>query len=221
MTDPAAAKAIDSANYTIAGTGEAGASIRIYSDVVGPNDGLIAGESILGTGTVNAGSVWSVTVPLVQNSANNFIAWQKVGTDAATTADVPTITEGAPAAAKITGVVFDGTGGTVAGLDAGDEIEITFNEAVDLVGTGDTISIQDTDGTTATITLGATETTWALTVGDTVLTLTIVSPPFPAGGTVPGILGLTQITAITGFEGADGLAINVAGSGNARNFTVT
>ena len=75
VTDPAAAKAIDSANYTIKGTGEVGATIRIYADT--DNDGL-ANEALLGSSTVLSSGIWSVTVPLTQNAANDFVAWQRV-----------------------------------------------------------------------------------------------------------------------------------------------
>ena len=220
VTDPAAAKSIDSANYTIKGTGEVGASIRIYTDVVGPNDTLIAGETQVGSGTVNTGGVWSVTVPLTQNTANNFVAWQRVQVgDTPTLADVPTITEGAPAAAKLTSSTFGAF--APAGFGAPDTITIVFNEAVANVGNGDSLGIVDQDGSSATIVLGA-DTTWTLTVSDTTLTLTIVNAPFATGGTTPGITnGPVQITSITGFQGADGLAIDLAGSGAGRVFTVS
>ena len=216
VTDPASAKSIDSANYAIKGTGEVGATIRIYADT--NNDGL-ANEAVLGSSTVLSSGIWSVTVPLVQNTANNFVAWQRVSVgDTPTLADVPTITEGAPAAAKLTTSVFTPAG--AAGLSAGDVITLTFNEAVANVGSGDSLAIVDQDGSSATIVLGG-DTTFALSAGDTVLTLTIVNPPFATGGTTAGILGPTQITTITGFQGADGLAIDLAGSGAGRVFTVS
>jgi hypothetical protein len=216
VTDPSAAKTIDSGNYVIKGTGEDAALIRIYSDD-NPHDGLIAGETVLGSTTVASDGSWSVTVPLVQNADNNFVAWQRVTVTATpTTAHVPTITEGAPAAAKITTSVGAnaGTGGI---LDPSDTIVITFNEKVAGVSNGDSIAVLDQDGSTATLVLGA-DVGWALSAGDTVLTLTINTFVFASGGTTIGIQPSTQIQSITGFQGDDGLPINVAGSGGGRVF---
>ena len=107
-----------------------------------------------------------------------------------------------------------------AGLSNGDTITLTFNEAVANVGSGDSLAVVDQDGSSATIVLGG-DTTFVLSASDTVLTLTIVNPPFATGGTTAGISGPTQITTITGFQGADGLAIDLAGSGAGRVFNVS
>lgn len=236
VTDPAAAKSIDSANYAIKGTGQVGATIRIYTDVyecgvaplpicappIAPDDGGITGETNLGSTTVNSDGTWSVTVPLVQNKANNFVAWQRVAVgDTPTLANVPTITEGAPAAAKMSSSAAT-NGGTLNLLGPGDQIVITFNEKVAGVGTGDSIAIIDQDGSTATLTL-----TSGLANGDVgfsldatgqILTLQINTFVFATGGTTTNIQPSAQITAITGFQGDDGLAIDVAGSGSGRVF---
>jgi hypothetical protein len=214
VTSPSSATSIDSNNYTIKGTGEAGAAIRIYVDFGGPD------ETVLGTDTVAADKTWAVTVPLVQDAANDFTAWQRVGTDPFSTVAVPTITEGAPAAAVISN--SDATNGGVAGvLDVGDTITITFNEGITGVGAGDTISVIDSDGSTAVLTLGS-DVSYAVStnvVTNDTLTLTVTNLLFATGGSIAGqINNVAQIQSISGFTGADGLAINVTGSGAGRVF---
>jgi hypothetical protein len=218
VTDPSAAKSIDSNNYTIKGTGEVGAAIRIYADT--NNDGL-AIEAVLGTDTVAADGTWAVTVPLLQNNANDFVAWQKVGTGTPTLANVPTITEGAPAAAKL----LSSTGANVAPSAAGtlgpnDTITIVFNEAITGVGAGDTVTIIDQDGSTAVLTNGdnATFAYATTTITNDTLVITVDTFVFATGGTVTGIQPAAQVQAVSGFNGLDGLDINVAGSGSGRVF---
>jgi hypothetical protein len=218
VTVPSAATSIDSNNYTIKGTGEVGAAIRIYADT--DNNGA-ADEAVLGTDTVAADGSWSVTVPLQQDAANNFVAWQKVGTATPTLADVPTITEGAPAAATILSST-GANGGTAGVLDVGDTIVIVFSEAIAGVSSGDTVSLIDSDGSTAVLTVGSdvSSAVSTTTVTNDTLTLTVTNLLFATGGSTPGQINTTaQIQAISGFQGADGLAINVTGSGAGRVFT--
>jgi len=215
VTQPSKAVAIDSNNYTIKGTGDAGAAIRIYVDYGGP------GETVLGTDTVAADKTWSVTVPLVQDAANVFTAYQKVSSTDISTLTVPTITEGAPAAATI-----DATYGFDDGFSPGelaplDQIDIYFSETVAGVGAGDTVTIIDQDGSTAVLTLGD-NVSYSLVDGpagtDTILVLVVQNLIFATGGTATGIQPAAQIQAVSGFKGADGLDINVTGSGSGRVF---
>ena len=219
VTTPSSATTIDANNFTVLGTGEPGYVTAIYDDA--DDDGVRdTGEAKLAEGT-NAGGSWALTVPLQQNAVNDFVVTQRKtsGTDdVGTGVGVPAITEGAPAAAKLTSSVFTPVG--AAGLSVGDVITLTFDEKIAGVGSGDSLDIKDQDASTATIVLG-TDTTFALSAGDTVLTLTIVNPPFATGGTTAGILGPTQITAINGFQGDDGLAIDLTGSGGGRVFNVS
>jgi hypothetical protein len=219
VTDPSAAKSIDSNTYLIKGTGEVGASIRVYSDAA--NNGYDATDTVLGTDTVAADGTWSVLVPLVQNTANNFTAYQKIGTASPTYADVPTITEGAPAAAKL----LSSTGANVAPSAAGtlgpnDTITIVFNEAITGVGAGDTVTIIDQDGSTAVLTNGdnASFAYATTTITNDTLVITVDTFVFATGGTVTGIQPAAQVQAVSGFNGLDGLDINVAGSGSGRVF---
>ena len=219
VTNPSKATSIDSNNFLVTGSGEPGYTIAVHNDA--NNDANTTGESKVAEGTISPSGSWSLSVPLQQNAANDFVATQRKTAATAVPGpgtDVPTITEGAPVAAKLTKSVFGAS--APAGLSTGDTITLTFNEKIAGVGSGDSLGIVDQDGSIATIVLG-TDTTFALSVGDTVLTLTIVNAPFATGGTTAGILGATQITSITGFQGDDGLAINLAGSGGGRVFTVS
>jgi hypothetical protein len=223
VTTPSTATAIDSDNFVISGTGEPGYTVAIHNDI-GDDLAIVSGTDIkLAEGTIAGDGTWSLTVPLVQGAANNFVATQRITAATAQPTpgtDVPTITEGAPVAAKLTSSVFAASGS--AGLSNGDTITLTFNEKIAGVGSGDSLTIVDQDGSTATIVIG-TDTTFVFTdaPANKVLQLVIVNAPFATGGTTAGILGPTQITAINGFQGADGLAIDLPASGAGRVFTVS
>jgi len=217
VTDPSAAKTVDANSFTIKGAADPGATVRIKVDLNDDGDALDAGEGTVASGTATVDGAYSVPVSLTQDAANNFVAHQipSGGVEGAAV-HVPTITEGANVAAKMS--TSAATNGGVAGiLDPGDAIVITFNEKVAGVGTGDTLSIIDVDGSSATLTCGP-DVTCVVSGGDLVLTLTINSVVFASGGSPAGIQPSAQFTAVSGFLGDDGLAISVIGSGSGRVF---
>ena len=99
-------------------------------------------------------------------------------------------------------------------VEAGDSFTVTFSEKMNAAAT--TVSIQDQDGTTGTITCGGNATcTWnstATTGADTVLTVTLQAPLTPASGTTPGMQIPFNITAFTGVTDTSGNPPNVLGS---------
>ena len=122
--------------------------------------------------------------------------------------NVDTITGGptpppAPTGPVATATVNDGNGD--GNLEGGDEFVITFSEAINPAGVGTTattLTINDSDGTTDTITCAA---DCVLTVGNTVLT--IPNGGFPTGttpvGGTPGFQGNLTVTDTTGLVAAD------------------
>ena len=209
VTDPAAPTSVDAASYAIKGTADPGAAVRIHQDL--NNNGLIdAGEGIVATGTATEDGAWTVTTPLTQNAANNFVATQiPVGGVASLPVDVPTITEAVSAGATLTSTT--GANGGVAGvLDPGDTITIVFSENLSGVGGNDTISLADSDGTTVTLTNGTNATFTNAVANTLVVTITAAVPG--TGGTTGGIQPIATVTAVTGFTDDDGEAINVTGS---------
>ncbi len=94
VTSPAAATSVNAATFPITGTAEAGSLVRVYIDV--NNNGVIdAGDTVVSQQQLGVGATaFSVTTPLTQDAANNFLVR---ATDAAnnqsTPVDVPTITE--------------------------------------------------------------------------------------------------------------------------------
>jgi hypothetical protein len=210
---------VDAGSYAIKGTGQPGATANIRSDVDG--DGVQdAGDNIIASSTVDPDGNWTVTVPLVQNAANEFLATQTVSAvESAPALNVATINEAASAGATITasGVVgvIDGDGV----IDAGDTIRIVFSENLSGVGSGDVITLTDPDGTTGTITAGtnATFTQNPGGLGLNVLDVTITAA-IPVAGGSGGVGSPATINSIAGFTDDDGEAINVTGSGAARSF---
>ncbi|MGB0931737.1 MAG: beta strand repeat-containing protein, partial [Chitinophagales bacterium] len=72
VTSPAAATTVNQATFSIVGTAEANALVRVYSDA--NNDGSISGESILHTQQLNGGATsFSIATTLSQDAANNFL----------------------------------------------------------------------------------------------------------------------------------------------------
>jgi hypothetical protein len=215
VTDPAAATTVDAGSYAIKGTADPGATIRIRQDVDG-DGALDPGEGIVATGTANEDGAWTVSTPLAQGVANEFLASQVPSGSVTESAvvDVPTITEGASAGATFTSSVGanGGTGGT---LDPGDTIVITFSENLFGVGSGDTLTVLDLDNSTGTITNG-TNATFA--VAGNVLTVTITAVVPTVGGS-GGIQGTATITAVGGFTDDDNEAINVVSNPAGRTFT--
>ncbi len=217
VTTPSSATSVDADNFAVKGTGDVGAAIKVYSDLVGPNDGLIAGETVLGTGTVASDGSWSVTVPLTQDSPNDFLATQKPtdGTESAPV-DVPTITEGPPAAAKIAPSLW--TDATPDGLNIGDVLVLNFTEDVKAPTTGDLIELVDGDGTRVSLTCSS-QVTCVATDSDTITATVVLFPVIITVGSTAGLSSPAQIDLLTGFVGTDGLAVNVSGSGVNRQLT--
>ncbi|MGH8924043.1 MAG: S-layer homology domain-containing protein [Acidimicrobiia bacterium] len=214
VTDPpAAGVTVDATSYPIVGTGAPGATINIGLDTNNDGDAGDPGEGTVASGVVDVDGNWTVTTPLVQNAANNFVATQV--SPAAGPVDVPTITEAASAGATITasGVVGVPDGDGV--IDAGDVIRINFSESLSGVSNGDMITLTDPDGTTGTITFGTNASFDASVAGQLDVTITAAIPV--AGGS-GGVGTPATINSISGFTDDDGEAINVTGSGAARTF---
>jgi len=96
-------------------------------------------------------------------------------------------------------------------VEAGDAFSVTFSEKMNAA--ANTISIQDQDGTTATITCGTNATcSWNTTTTTTVLTVTMTSALVPNSGTTPGMQIPFNITAFTGVTDTSGNPPNVLGS---------
>ncbi len=130
--------------------------------------------------------------------------------------NVPTITEGASAGATFTSSVGANFAPSVVGqLSPNDTITITFSEPLAGVDGSDTITVIDSDGSTATITRGL-NSTWA--VASNVLTMTVTAVLPSAGGTTGGIQTPATITAVGGFTDDDGEAINVTSNAAGRTF---
>lgn len=217
VTDPAAATTVDAASYAIKGTADPGATIRIRQDVDG-DGALDPGENVIATGTADADGNWTVSAPLAQGVANEFLASQIPSGSVTESAvvDVPTITEGASAGATFTSSVGANVAPSVAGtLSPNDTITITFSENLSGVGSGDTITVLDIDNSTGTITNG-TNATFA--VAGNVLTVTITGVVPTVGGT-GGIQTQATVTAVGGFTDDDGEAINVTSNAAGRTFT--
>jgi len=96
-------------------------------------------------------------------------------------------------------------------VEAGDAFSVTFSEKMNAAAT--TISIQDQDGTTSTITCGTNATcSWNTATTTTVLTVTMTSALTPSLGTTPGMQIPFNITAFTGVTDTSSNPPNVLGS---------
>jgi hypothetical protein len=221
VTDPVAAGVtVDAATYAIKGTSDPGATIRIRADVApvglprGPEDGIVA------TGTADADGNWTVTVPLAQGVANEFLASQvPSGGVEGLSIDVPTITESASAGATFQSTVLFATNANTI-LDPGDTIRIDFSENISGVDGSDTITVVDVDGSTATITRGL-NSTWTVQAPGDVLDIAITAVVPASGGTTGGINSTATVTAVGGFTDDDGEAINVTSNPAGRTFTIS
>jgi hypothetical protein len=94
ITSPASPTNVMAANFTITGTAEANALVRIYRDL-NSNGVLDSGEPVVGSQQLAGGNVnFGISTPLIAASINRFLA---TATDAATNestaVNVPTITE--------------------------------------------------------------------------------------------------------------------------------
>jgi hypothetical protein len=94
--------------------------------------------------------------------------------------------------------------------DAGDSFTVTFSEKMNGATNG-TISIQDQDGTTGTITCG-TNATCAWNTAVTTMTVTLTAGVTPTAGTTPGMQIPFNITALTQVQDVAGNPPNVLGS---------
>jgi hypothetical protein len=211
---PSAATTVDAFSATVSGTSVAGYTIRVYNDLDNDNT-LDAGEPLVATTTSSATGTWSVSVPLIQNAANNFIVTQRSAPAAADGpyVDVFTITEGAAAAAQLAAPSAATNGGVVGVLDVGDTIVVNFNEDVAAAGTGDTIDLLEVaGGTSVRLTIGTNATATLDADADTI-TFTVTGAPTVLNAGNDGVVtSPAVIQALGGAVGADGLAVNVAGS---------
>ena len=220
VTDPAAAGVtVDATTYSIKGTSDPGATIRIRHDVAPTGLPRGAEDGIAATGTADVDGNWTVVTPLVQDAANEFLASQIPSGSSTESAsvDVPTITESASAGATITATTETNGGGAggLGVLDPGDVLTITFSEAIAGLSNGDTITVVDVDGSTGTLIRG-TNSTMTLDATGTIMTVTVTTVVSTSGGTTGGIQAPATITAVGGFTDDDGEAINVTANGAAR-----
>jgi hypothetical protein len=218
VTTPSAATTATGTTTTIVGTSDPGALIRVKQDLNNDNDAADPGEGTVATATADENGNWTVVVPLLTGTANNFVVTQDPAGAAVESApvDVFTITQGASAGATLTASA--GTnGGTLGILDPVDTISITFSEPVLGISSGDVITVLDSDGTTGTLTIG----TNALLVsgeGTATIVVRVTGAVVVSGGT-GGVNPTASIQTITGFTDDDGQAINVLGSGAGRSFS--
>jgi hypothetical protein len=207
----------DAASYAIKGTGQPGATANIRSDVNG--DGIQdAGDNIIASATVDPDGNWTVTVPLVQNAANEFLATQTVSAVESAALNVATINEAASAGATFTTTTLFVTNANTI-LDPGDTIRIDFSENLAGVDGSDTITVVDVDGSTATITRGV-NSTWTVQAPGDILDIAITAVLPASGGTTGGINNTATVTAVGGFTDDDGEAINVTSNPAGRTFTI-
>lgn len=96
ITTPASAVSVNSPSFNIVGTAQPNALVRIYRDF--NNDGVINGPDVVvgQQQLVSAGVDFTITVPLIQNAANDFLATAEVtGQTESAPTNVPTITDNA------------------------------------------------------------------------------------------------------------------------------
>jgi hypothetical protein len=221
VTAPAAGGVtVDATTYLITGTGVATYTVAIYSDVDNGTT-INAPDAKVGEGTVAADGTWAISVPISQNSANNFTANQRVlSTDGnGTPIDVPTITESAATAAIIL-TTTSSNGGVVASLDTGDTIIVNFNEDVTAPNAGDFVEVSETGGggTAVRLTCG-TNATCALDDADSI-SLLVTGPPTIVNVGDNGVVNTTGIiTLLSGFVGVDTQAIGATSPAANRTFT--
>ncbi|QEL19430.1 Ig-like domain-containing protein [Limnoglobus roseus] len=105
VTNPTAPTSVHAAIFTLTGTAEPNALVRVYRDT-NDNNAVDTGEQVVAqVQLIGGASVFSLSVPLNQNAANTFVA---TATDAVKNesfpVDVPTITEdsAAPAGTTVT-----------------------------------------------------------------------------------------------------------------------
>ncbi len=93
VTSPATATTVDQASFNIAGTAEANALVRVYSDA--DNSGTINGaDAVVAMLQLTGGATaFTIATNLTQNAANNFLVTAFNGSDESDPVDVPTITE--------------------------------------------------------------------------------------------------------------------------------
>ena len=93
VTSPTTAMAVNAGATTITGTAEANSLVRIYKDFNG-NGVIDIGDAVVGFEQLTGGATtYSITVPLAQNSANNFLATATdAGGNQSAPIAVPTVT---------------------------------------------------------------------------------------------------------------------------------
>ena len=105
VTGPAGPIRVNAASATITGTADAGSLVRVFRDA-NNNGSIDVGDVVVGSVQLASGqSNYSVSVPLAQNAANNFVvAASDAAGNSSSPVDVPTITTDsiAPAAPIVT-----------------------------------------------------------------------------------------------------------------------
>jgi len=123
----------------------------------------------------------------------------------------------APVDARIAQVV-----GTTDFVELGDAFTVTFSHRMDTTTTGDTLQLQDGDGTMVTLRCGGAPNDVACVWDDTGTVVTIAvevnaldavpAPGSPGSGTTPGLQIPFTITGLTGFADARGFIAYVLGA---------
>jgi len=181
---------------------------------------VAAGSNACGASQVTADSSFSVTTNAALPSATTYTLTLTpeaneiqdiAGNDLATPTSV-TFTTGAADFTPPTMIdarMVNNAGPSTDFVETGDSFSVTFSEVMN--STVGTISIQDQDGTTATIncTAGAT-CSWNTAV--TTLTVTLGAALANSGGTTPGMQIPFNITALTQVTDLSGNPPNVLGS---------
>jgi len=148
VTSPAAAVRVNAASFAIAGSAEANALVRVYSDA--NNNGAIDGaDAMVASQQLTAGgTAISILTTLAQDAANNFLVTARdAAGNESLPADIPTITEDSTPPTVQTFAPTDNATGVALGAN----LAITFSESVQAVAGNITIKRTSNDSTFATI----------------------------------------------------------------------
>jgi len=172
-------------------------------------------------GDIEADSDYRVTVETqsgVQDAANNILDDNEATFRAGSGDFTPPTIVDARVAANV---------GTTDFTETDDAFSLTFSEVMDSDTSGDSIQIQDEDGTVFTLTCGgAVATTNSVTcdfnTAETAVTVTLdeaITPPAvgsAGAGNTPGMQIPFNVTTLTGFADAQGNVPNVLGSSDRK-----
>ncbi|MCC7508074.1 MAG: hypothetical protein IT464_01705 [Planctomycetes bacterium] len=158
VTSPSATVVTNGASIVIQGTAPANSLVRVYRDT--NNDGDTTGDSVAGSMQLMGGSTnYSVAVPLIADSDNNFLVTADDGSGESAATDVPTVTQDSTAPATpvvttpATAVSVTGTNFNIIGTAEADSLVQVYSDFNNngVIDTGDSVvgSQQLTGGATA------------------------------------------------------------------------